>query len=356
MVIMHVVAAKVWGGGEQYVYDVSREQKASGHKVVVVVDSSVKEIAERFSDAAEVETASIRSPLGLMALNKLASLVKKHGVEAVFYHSGSIAVTVALLKSITGVKLVFVKHNLSQFKNDFFHRWLFGKIDAVVCVSESVLTQQKETAPVCFANKFHVIYNGIDDKQFSYSQRHRENNRRFTFGYAGRLVENKGILVLLEAAAELRRREIPFELRICGKGNPAFEKEIRGKMVELELQEQVKMLGYTRDMPAFYNSIDAFILPSITKESFGLALCEAMYSGCAVIATNSGAQEEIVTNNETGLIVEPSSVQELVMAMVRLLDNEELTEMLSEKGHNKVAECFTISNCCAKIDELLKTI
>ena len=81
-----------------------------------------------------------------------------------------------------------------------------------------------------------------------------------------------------------------------------------------------------------------------------------MYSGCAVIATNSGAQEEIVTNNETGLIVEPSSVQELVMAMVRLIDNEELTEMLSEKGHNKVAECFTISNCCAKIDELLKTI
>lgn len=356
MVIMHIVAAKVWGGGEQYVHDVSKEQKASGHKVVVVVDSSVQEIAERFSDAAEMETASIRSPLGLAALNKLVSLVKKHCVEAVFYHSGSIAVAAALLKSITGVKLVFVKHNLSRFKNDCFHRWLFGKIDAVVCVSESVLVQQRETAPIRFANKFHLIYNGIDDKQLSYNCYHRGKNKYFTFGYAGRLVENKGILVLLEAAAELRRQELLFELRICGKGTPDFEKELRRKTVDLGLQEQVKMLGYTRDMPGFYNSIDALVLPSITKESFGLALCEAMFSGCAVITTNSGAQEEIVTNNETGLIVAPASVPELVMAMRRLIDNIALTETLSEKGHHKVAECFTISRCCEKIDEMLKTI
>ncbi len=353
---MHIVAAKVWGGGEQYVYDLSREQKAAGHTVLVVVDSSAKEIAERFSNAAEIENASVRSPLGIAALNKLVSLVKKHSVEAVFYHSGSIAVTAALLKSITGVKLVFVKHNLSKFKNDCFHRWLLGKIDAVVCVSESVLIMQRETVPKRFAGKFHLIYNGIDDKQFSFSRYHRGKHKHFSFGYAGRLVENKGIMVLLEAAAELRRQDVPFEIRICGKGTTDFENELKRKTIELGLQNQVKMLGYTSDMPAFYNSIDAFVLPSITKESFGLVLCEAMFSGCAVITTNSGAQEEIVTNNETGLIVAPASVPELAIAMCELIDNEELTERLSEKGHHEVAERFTVGRCCAKIDEMLKSI
>lgn len=356
MRILHIVGAKVWGGGEQYVYNVCKEEKRRGQDVFVAVDKNQKNMVKRYQEVATVLKVDLRTVLGLASFVRLSKIILEEKIEFINIHTGKLALLGVLLKGkSSNSKLILFRHNLLPNKTDLYHKWLQKKVDAFVCVSRAVYNLQVNTIQNIYKQKVKLVYNGIDLDRFP-DLKVKKESKSFVIGYAGRLVENKGLLVLIEAFSRLKEKHPNLKLKLTGQAEGGFAKELESLIMKKDLENSAFILPYDNDINEFYRSLDVFVLPSIVKEAFGLVICEAMACKIPVISTNSGAQEEIITNGVNGIIVKPDDVEELVNALDLLYNDEDLRLKLVNEAESVVKDNFTINTCVKGIEGIYENI
>ena len=349
--VLNIVIAKVWGGGEQYVYDTAKAMKKLGVKVYIAVDKTNTAMQQRFAEAAEVVTFNLYSAAGLFAVNGLADFIKKQRVNIINCHSGHAMQLCLLLKFLTGAKVVMFKHNALPAKHDFYHTWQRKNTDAFICVSHLVYDLQIQGLTETEKQKYHLVYNGIDTEKFDKYKNIEKDKNKFIIGYAGRIADNKGIDVLLEAFLKLSKQYDNIYLQLAGTDEKGYLQQVQQFIDEHNLHNRIKYLGNQKDMELYYKKLNLFVLPSVVKEAFGLVLCEAMYCGVPVITTNSGAQSEIITNNIEGKIVEAGDVNALTKSIEDVYNNYPQCLKMAENAKEKVKEKFNVKKC---VEELVK--
>lgn len=104
---------------------------------------------------------------------------------------------------------------------------------------------------------------------------------------------------------------------------------------------RIQFTGLRRDMPQVMRGLDILVLAS-NVEGCGRVLFEAMASGTAIVATNSGGTPEIVRHGQEGLLVPPRDSEALACAIGRLIDASQLRESLGRNGIMRVREEFTV--------------
>ncbi|MFQ6014992.1 MAG: glycosyltransferase [Anaerolineae bacterium] len=167
-----------------------------------------------------------------------------------------------------------------------------------------------------------------------------EENWPFTIGYVGRLVEEKGIHLLLRAVAKL---EGDWKLHILGSG--PFKGHLQELVQQLALEEQV-VFDWPRpseEMPTYYNKLDTLVLPSLTrpnwKEQFGRVLIEAMACGVPVVGSDCGEIPQVI--GQAGLIFPEGDVAQLLAHLAELRDNPDLRRQLAERGRKRVLSHYS---------------
>ena len=206
-------------------------------------------------------------------------------------------------------------------------RWVMRRADYAIAGTDAaaaVLQRKGYRGPLKTIPQF-----GTSEALFA--PREARPQRPFSIGYIGRIVPEKGIDVLLRAAARLGGA---WRLRLVGGGSA------RDKMLALAdslgAGDRVTFVGQlpSADLPAEYHEIDALVLPSLTranwKEQFGRVLVEAMASGVPVIGSDSGAIPGVI--GEAGLIVPEGDVEALARALAELRDQPALWRAKSEQG------------------------
>ena len=359
MNILQIVSAKTWGGGEQYVYDVS-SALAAQHRIFIAVNAKSSKLIARFTDVATVLPLSFCWALwGINQLPALIRLIKREHLEMVNFHSGRAALLSIFLKIFTGVKVVSFKHNIKRAKRDFYHRWQRSQIDAFICVSNLAYTYQTQGLTEPEKAKFYMVYNGVNPQRLSFKVHTPPIKDQVVLGYAGRLAANKGLGVLLQSLQKLRTSfpQKNFTLLVAGTGSAQELAFWPQEAQRLSLSDKVQFLPNVNDMAAFYAKIDILVAPSLTKESFGLTVCEAMYCGVPTVATTSGAQAEIITHEINGMLSVPGDANHLAENIGRLIAHPPLYQALAQSGHERVLQHFMISHCAqhlAKIFQQLK--
>ena len=348
--ILNIVMAKVWGGGEQYVYDTSKALVSKGNDVCIAIDQSNNLLKTKYKEVTEVIGCDLYHVAGLMSVFTLTEFIKRNNIQFIQCHSGHGVMLCMLIKLLTGAKLIVFKHNALPSKHDWYHKWQRKHVDAYVCVSKLVYDLQIEGLSKAEQEKFYLVYNGIDISKFCKNK--IENNELFCIGYAGIIANNKGLDVLLEAFKVFVHLYPNAKLILAGSDDKNYLGNVTEFINNNGLNNNIKLLGHVNDMDAFYKSLDIFVLPSIVKEAFGLVLCEAMYCELPVITTDSGAQREIISNGVDGLIVEKNNVGELLEALVTLYSNPELRREMAEKAKKKVQNHFTMKQYLLKICNL----
>jgi phosphatidyl-myo-inositol dimannoside synthase len=160
--------------------------------------------------------------------------------------------------------------------------------------------------------------------------------------YAGNLVPSKGVDVLLQAAAELRRRGVGFELKILGQGPAQNSLETLAR--ELSIQDQVTWSPFVAQalMPRQYGASTVTVLPSRGRaEGLGLTLVEALLAGSAVVGTAAGGIPEVVLHEQTGLIAQEGDPVDLANQLQRLLTDAPLRERLTRAGKEHVLRTYS---------------
>ncbi len=153
-------------------------------------------------------------------------------------------------------------------------------------------------------------------------------------GFVGRLVPEKGIVLLLEALCRLSN--IGWRILIMGSGPLECEITVKWQQVlgDRLIFRSAKSVPRAQ-VPAYMRAMDIFVLPSITtqtwKEQFGLVLAEAMLAGVPCIGSSSGAIPDVI--GPGGLVFKERDVDDLVSNLKRLLVNENLRKSLGETAN-----------------------
>lgn len=346
--ILNIIESSVWGGMEQYAYDMSEELKRQGIEPFILTDGWKPDFVKRYNEVATVFAFKIRKSKWFFCLNQLATLIRQHHIDTILCHSGKYIFLSILLKKMTGIKVIFFKHNVLPAKTDIYHRWIQNQVDAFVCVSKCVYDAQIVKGK---EDKYHLIYNGINTNRFPEKQIEKPHDR-FVIGYAGRISEEKGIIELLDAIKYLHELGKSVELRMCGaiseQSKHMIEAHIRNNNMEL----YVSNLGFQNNMNDFYRSIHCLVTPSKVKEAFGLVICESMYCKTPVITSTSGAQEEIITNGEDGILINLVNCKSISDAIIKCMENPIIYQKLRENGYSRVIATFTINLMVSAIKEL----
>jgi glycosyltransferase involved in cell wall biosynthesis len=217
-------------------------------------------------------------------------------------------------------------------------RWVLRRVDGALMGTESAAQVWHDKG---YRGMLAVVPQFGTDPQL-FQPRPRPAAQPFTIGYVGRLVEEKGLFVLLEALAQLPQ-DCPWQVHLIGGGPlwPALER--RGQA--LGLAERLHFVGQVAStaMPQAMNALDVLVLPSLTrpnwKEQFGRALIEAMASGLPVIGSDSGAIPYVI--GEAGLIVPEGDAAALAAALRRLMEDAPLRARLGQMGRARVLAHFT---------------
>lgn len=343
---LHVVSAKVWGGGETYVLNLVKYAKENGDFCAVSIDKRATQITSKFSITDKILTLTFKPHLLFFNIIKLLHFIKENKITHICYHSGKVSLLCTLTAKIANIHCICFKHNIIPGKNDLYHKFILKNTSAVICVSNTVKNINIKNIDKALHSKFYTIHTGIPIPKMS----NRNSNKIIRIGYAGRIVENKGIVTLLDSFTKLAN---PFiELVIAGDSSTNYASTLKNKYS----QKNIHFIGLQSNMEDFYRSIDIFVVPSIVPEAFSLSICESMANGLPVISTRSGSQEEIIKDKVNGLLINASSVDELTFALNTLIKDPQLRQTLGQKAYLTMKENFSFSQFYKKVKHRLISI
>jgi glycosyltransferase involved in cell wall biosynthesis len=160
----------------------------------------------------------------------------------------------------------------------------------------------------------------------------------------GNLYPVKGHAHAIDALALIAARHPSTHLAISGRGDLAEALQSRAR--EHGLEGRVHLLGLRGDVPAVLGAADAFVLPSLS-EGLPLALLEAMFAGCPIVASDVGEVSVALAGGAAGLLVAPGDPPALAAALDRLLSNPDEARRLGRLAASRAAAEYDVA-CMAE--------
>lgn len=234
-------------------------------------------------------------------------------------------------------------------------RMVLKRFDAVSAVSRTIAERLLSLG--VRGERLTVIPNGINMHAFDASpglgRRLAQPREGLVIGVVARLDLQKGFEYLLRALETLRHSFPSVRLLIAGEGPDRARIE---EMVSRQnLDGWVTIAGHQTDMSRVYAFIDIFVLPSL-NEGLPMTLLEAMAASKPIIATRVGAVPTVITDGETGLLIEPANETSLTNALSRLLGDPGLCRHLAQRAREHVEHHYTAAVMIQKYGEMYRAV
>ncbi len=197
----------------------------------------------------------------------------------------------------------------NHIANTFGARRIFNQLTERIAVSEAAAW----TGRRWFGGDYRIIPNGVDVAAAPPGPKRPADHLRLLF--VGRAEERKGLPVLLSAFGALVEH-VPCRLTVVG----ADPEEVSRMVADPEVERHIDVVGRISDEELWrrLGEADALCAPSLTGESFGMVLIEAMAAGTPVVASQIAGYRDVVTDGVDGVLVPPADPQRLAEELQRL--------------------------------------
>lgn len=231
---------------------------------------------------------------------------------------------------------------------------VISSADALTLVSHAMQTAKPLLK--ADAGKFHVIPMGVDLRHAFTPDTHvRRGEHELLF--VGRIVEKKGLHILLKAMPEVLNAFPDCHLTVAGAG--PLEQEVKRQAHKAGLSRKITFLGMLAqaELPALYRRAALAVFPFVVaksgdQEGLGLVVVEAMGCGCPVIASDLATVRDTVEHGVTGMLVPPGSPDALAAAIIESLKNPDKREEMASNARNNVVGKFDWQTIAGKYSEL----
>lgn len=292
-----------------------------------------------------VELIRCQGRIDRAAVQQIRQLVRKYEIDVIHPHGYKADLYAYAAAFRNRVALLATSHNWpskhwSMRAYAALDRLALRRFDAVVAVSEPVHARLRRWGVK--KDQLTLIANGVDVERFQNAQPTLRNETRFAsgalVGFVGRLVPDKGGAVLLHAAKQVLAICPDTRFVFVGEGPSRPDWDKLGS--DLCIAGNVVFTGTRNDMPGVYASLDMLVLPSLI-ESMPMCLLEAMAASKPVIATEVGGIPQVITTDQTGLLVKPGDADGFAKAILSLIRQPDLADELGRNASIHIRKHFS---------------
>jgi glycosyltransferase involved in cell wall biosynthesis len=359
--ILHTEWSSGWGGQEIRIVAEAVALRARGHTVAITCrpDSQILQRA-----AAEgLQTVPIRFRKGFdpAGIAQCLRAIRAHGIELVHTHSSPDAWTGGLAARLAGVRVVRSRHLSTPVKPQWSSRFVYSRLADRVIASGQAIKDHLVQAAGLDPGRIASIPAGVDVRRFAPRADGPQVRRElglaetdFVVGIVAVLRSWKGHADLIDAVHQLAARGVPVKLLIAGAGPQ--QDNLRRKIAQLGMESRVLMLGHRDDVPRLLGAMDCAVLPSTRNEATSQSLPQALAMKVPVIATVVGGLPEVVSDEETGLLVPPGQPVALCEALAWIHRNPDPAKHLAERGHARVQAEFTLEKMIERTETVYRSV
>ncbi|MCI0474952.1 MAG: glycosyltransferase family 4 protein [Anaerolineales bacterium] len=212
-------------------------------------------------------------------------------------------------------------------------------------------------------DKIDIVPNGVDASPFEeldgvdlveFRARWARPDERIVFN-VGRVVQEKGAPVIVEAAPRVLAEMPNVKFIIAGKGGSVDD--LKRRVVELGVQDKVNIAGFVSDPDRnrLFKVADAAIFPSL-YEPFGIVALEAMAAKCPVIVSAVGGLQEVVRHDVTGVTIFPNNVESLAWGVLSTLRDRKRARAHAAKAYRVAKKEYHWDRIAAQTIEIYERI
>jgi len=348
--VVELLATGTNGGAQEHVFGLLTRIDAARYEVHVISLSSGS--AVRKLQRHGIPVTVIDDPDDAIATGAVAALLGDLRPEVIhnhMYRAELVGTRAAIALGEIGRPRPFVVSTVhsSRVRSEDDRaelRILTPRMDRLIAVSRSIVDklhhEGRDTAPI------QLIHNGVDLQRYDHQGPCCTLREEYGLpaegpivGVVARLEPEKGHPTLLEAWPLVLAAVPDATLLVVGEGSR--REALEAMSHELGIAGRVVFTGRRDDVPAVTAALDVAVLPSY-REALGLTILEAMALSRPVVASNVGGIPEMIEDGVTGLLVPPRDAESLATAIVRLLRDHPLADMLARAGHDLVHERFCI--------------
>lgn len=242
-------------------------------------------------------------------------------------------------------RIIVHMHNdvFGALNDEYLHK-VNTSVDNLMCCSYSVAKPLETRHPELFT-KFRVVHNGVDSDRFQRNDKAGIDRPKILF--VGRLEENKGTLLLVEAYKEIVKVLPHAELHIAGDGgrepDQTYIAAVKAAAKKCEqLGGKVIFHGFVNHdtaLPSLYAHASVLCFCSIHTEALPVVIIEAMFSGLPIVASAVGGVEEAL--GDAGLLYPPGNAKALKEKLLLALTDESLRVSLANSAHERAVNRFS---------------
>jgi L-malate glycosyltransferase len=290
------------------------------------------------------------------AAGKLTSFWRRQRIDVVqtyFLDSTYFAVPLA---RFTGIRKVIRVRNNAGYWLNYWNRkigsWI-GKLADISLTNSEAGRQSLIDSEHLHPEKVKSVENGVDvDRFFNHPAPNMKRNP-LRIGVVANLRPVKNIDGLIRVARRLIDRYPQLRFEVAGDGEQKWDLE--RLIFEQKLVSHFRLLGSVSDIPAFLARQDIAVLPS-HSEGMSNALLEYMASGRAIVATQVGANNQLIRNGLEGLIVPPNNEVALANAIERYLTSPKLAIGCGRDARRRVEREFDRSAMCRRFETFYESL
>ena len=266
------------------------------------------------------------------------SIIKLFHVRIVFHLHGK------------GVKKSTEKSGLKKY----IYQQVFKNCH-VICLTNNLV---KDIEDVSSAVPYIVPY-GIPIHTNSGNKKLHTKDSTAQILFLSNYVENKGILVLIDALSLLKEKGFTFHARLVGAPTDLSMLDVVHYIKTKDLENHIEVVGpkFNDEKHIEYENSDIFVFPTFYfNEAQPLVNLEAMQHSLPIVTTTEGGIPETVINNETGFIIEPRNVLQLAEKLALLIEDRSLRIDMGEKGYERFINNYTLDHFITNIDKTFRQI
>jgi glycosyltransferase involved in cell wall biosynthesis len=358
------------GGTETYARELSVQLGRHGWRSVLCFATPPSEDVRGFLNLPNVTFELVDFVHGskLRVLAQLARVLRRHGPKIAHFHYTSFLSPYPWLARLLGAEQIFFTDHASRPANQLGRRaslpkrWLARAINwplsRVICVSEFGYRCLAERG-LFPSDQSQLIYNGVDLSRVAESaERGAAFRRRFAIPndhsivlQVSWIIPEKGVLDLLAAARLITSQDSSVHFVVVGDG--PFREEYMRTSIEMGLREHITWTGLVDDPfgAGVYDAADILCQASRWEEVFGWVIAEAMAYHKPVIATRVGGIPELVTDEDSGFLIERGDVKTLAQKVLTLIQDPGRREAMGIAGRRTVDAKFDLMKNVGKLVE-----
>jgi glycosyltransferase involved in cell wall biosynthesis len=176
--------------------------------------------------------------------------------------------------------------------------------------------------------------------------------------FVGKLVQNKGVEVLTEAACKVAKGFPNLRLRLLGRGDDNVIAGLRRRVAACGFESMLELPGFVdqEELPKELSRAHVFAAPSEYEGGPGFVYLEAMACGLPVIGCRGSGAAEVIQHDGNGLLIEPGDVSGLIAALHRLLSDHVECEALGRRATEYVVRNADSRHCLRQLERFYESV